>query len=323
MSWFERTQILLRPDEVRVARQPAFGRGAAAVDSIPVVPLPGDGHGIEPWRACTDTVVKALSKAQAHGAVTAVISDHFVRYILIPWNAGLVADNERLAFARLQFHEVYGALADTWEVSMDQQPAGEASFACAIDRGLLQALRDACLQHGARLAAAVPALADRINRHRGALKGTAFCVASIESRRMTLAFHDVHGWQSVRGRRSDGALEDELPMALKQEAAAGNGTAGGVLYLIGEGVGGMPAFSVSGWKVVRLSEVGGPAAAVGVVISGSGAGARRRLTPQGDRGQSAGSGYTAAHPEDEATLHPGTPPQEREEGSGAKAPYAL
>jgi hypothetical protein len=280
MAWFERTQVLLRPDEVRVVRRSGLS-GQQRTSAVALASLGGAGHGGEPWRACVDRLAAALAQSGARGPVTAVVSDHFVRYALIPWNARLVADGERLAFAKLQFHEVYGAAADTWDISMDQQPAGEASFACALDRALFQALRDACTRHGARLAAVVPALADRINRHRSALKAAAFCVASIEPRRMTLAFHGAQGWESVRSRRSDGALQDELPTALKQEAAAGHGVAGGALYLIAERVAEAPSFAATGWKVVRLNEPA-PYPALRQERAAEPGRLPRRLTPHAD-----------------------------------------
>jgi hypothetical protein len=282
MAWFDRTHVLIRPDEVRVVRRAGLS-GKLDPSALAVASLAGAGHAGEPWRASVERLATALAQSGARGPVTAVVSDHFVRYALIPWNARLVADTERVAFAKLHFHEVYGGLADTWDISIDQQPAGQAWFACALDRGLFQALRDACTRHGARLAAVVPALAERINRHRSALKGATFCVASIEPRRMTLAFHGAEGWQSVRSRRSDGALEDDLPTALKQEAAAGHGVAGGMLYVIAEQLAEAPPFKVTGWKMVHLNEPAAqPAGQLRPERAAETGRLPRRLTPQPD-----------------------------------------
>jgi len=189
-----------------------------------------------------------------HAGVDVWLSDHFVRYALVAWNAGLVGDAERLAFARLAFREIYGSLADTWDLCLAEQPAGEASLAGAIDRALLQALRDTVRGEGARLRSVSPSLSGRINRHRAALKGADFCLASVEPGRLTLAFHADVGWLSVRSRRLDSSAAEELPAMLKQEAAAGAVAEGGTLYLAGEDTTAIASLRVSGWRVARLAE---------------------------------------------------------------------
>ena len=245
-----RVDVLLRPDEVRIARRRSVRRFDVTRD---------DANGIDPWQASVDRLSGALLEMGVRaGALQVVLSDHFLRYLLVPWSDKLVADNERLAFARLTLHEVYGAMAEGWELCMDDQPVGQPSFACAVDRGLVHALRERCKQRGLRLATLVPALAARVNRHRHALRAAAFCLASVEPGRLTLAFRSPAGWTAVRSRRSDAPLAEALPAALKQESAAGGATSGGMLYLVGEDVAQLAPFAIPGWQVKRLSEEGPP-----------------------------------------------------------------
>jgi hypothetical protein len=245
-----RVEVLLRPDEVRIARR----RSVRRFDVI------GDGaNGVEPWQASVDRLSAGLLEMGVRsGALYVVLSDHFLRYALVPWSDKLVADHERLAFARLMLQEVYGAMAEGWDLCMDDQPAGQPSFACAVDRGLVHALRERCKQRGLRLAALVPALAARVNRHRRALRAATFCLASVEPGRLTLAFREPAGWTAVRSRRSDGSLAEALPAALKQESVAGGSTPAGALYLVGEDIARLPPFAVPGWQVTRLSEEAPP-----------------------------------------------------------------
>ena len=211
----------------------------------------------ELWRAAVDVFARALREARGRpGRVEIVLSDHFVRYLLIPWSEGLVGDNERLGFARLTFRDVYGHLADTWDLCLDEQPAGRAFFASAMDRSLVASLREVVARAGGTLAALSPALADRINRHRVALKAPEFCLAAAEPGRISLAFHSRAGWQAVRSRRIDGPLPDTLPTLLKQEAVVGPATGGGVLYLCADHLAEVPPFPVPGWRLVRLADSG-------------------------------------------------------------------
>lgn len=250
---FQQLHVLLRPGEIRVTRR-ASPLGRAGVERVFVVPA-GQGGSVEPWRAGLQRLAEALNQPGSRGGTLhLVVSDHFVRYALVPWSADLVSDAERIALARVTMHDTFGAAADGWDIALDEQPAGCASFACAVDRDLLGGVRDLAKALGLRLASVVPALADRINRHRRAMVQRTLCVASIEPGRLTLAFRHAGAWLAVRGRRVQGSPADGLAGALIQEAAASGVPGGGALYLVGEDVAALPPFTIPGWSVVRLSD---------------------------------------------------------------------
>ncbi len=233
----------------RAELSPARSRSRPARAAAKIHPNPG----AQPLTLSTAALREPRGRV---GRVEIVLSDHFVRYLLIPWSEGLVGDSERLGFARLAFRDLYGHLADAWDLCLDEQPAGQASFACAVDRALASSLREVVARAGGQLAALIPSLADCINRHRSALKAPEFCLAAAEPGRVSLAFRSRGGWQAVRSRRIDGPLPRRLPTLLKQEAAVGDATEGGVLYLCADDPPGMAPFAVPGWRVVRLAEGG-------------------------------------------------------------------
>jgi hypothetical protein len=257
-----RIEVLIRPDEIRLARRSALSRQRATVVRCqPVASLASDtpaegtaGAAAPRWRGSIDALGEALAQQRRGTQLQVVVSDHFLRYILVPWNDKLVADSERLAFAQHGFASTYGSLAEQWALSMDEQIAGRASIACAIDRDLLQALKDTAAEHGARLRAVRTALAERINRHRRALTDSTFCLASVEPGRLTLAFHNETGWAAVRSRRTGEGLAELLPGILRQEAAAAGATEGGTLYIVGEGVDELALHELEGWNTVLINE---------------------------------------------------------------------
>jgi len=243
--------VELRPASVSLARRGRSFRVRADGPRMVAV-TNADGTGApETWRAAAETLSEALRERRARlGRVEVVLSDHFVRYLLIPWSRGLVSDSERISFARLAFKDLYGAAADSWDLCLDEQPAGLASFAAAVDRALVSSVRDAVTRTGGQLVSLVPNLVDRINRHRSALKAKQFCFAAAEPGRASLAFHSDGAWQAVRSRRIDSPLGQALPVLLKQEAVVGGASGGGVLYLCSDAApapGGIP-----GWQLVRL-----------------------------------------------------------------------
>jgi hypothetical protein len=265
MPWPTQLDVLLRPGEVRVTRRPALlpRRGAVAVQGYPVTPAESE----EPWRATVEVLGVALGQQTAARSVHVVLSDHFLRYALVPWNQSLVADAERLAFARMALREIYGNLAEDWSVALDQQPAGQASFACAMDRDLLQALRELIAMRGLRLRSVSAALSERINRHRAALRDQVFCLASLEPGRLTLAFRNEAGWLAVRTRRVNGNPLEALSGVLRQEAAAAGAADGGTLYLIADAAAALPSFSSPSWKVTRLDDGGAGGVAPGRALA--------------------------------------------------------
>lgn len=255
MPWPTQLDVLLRPTEVRVTRRPALlpARGRVIVQRYPVTSAQSE----EAWRASVEVLGMALKEETAARSMHVVVSDHFLRYALVPWNAGLVADAERLAFARLTLSEIYGSMAESWVVTLDQQPGGQPSFACAMDRELLQGLRASADLHGLRLRAVSTALAERINRHRAALREPVFCLASLEPGRLTLAFRNDSGWLAVRTRRVNGNPLEALSGLLRQEAAAAGAADGGTLYMIADAAAALPAVNLPSWKVTRLDDGGG------------------------------------------------------------------
>jgi hypothetical protein len=245
----------VHPLEVRLSRRALLRRAAQLPHRAPVEAEEGGWAGTEPWRPALAALDDILRRSGAsRGALRVVLSDHFVRYALVPWSEELVADRERLAFARLTMRDIYGPDAEDWALCLDQQPAGQASLAAAIDAGLLGALKDVARKHGLRLRAVEPAFSARVQYHRRALKQASFCLVSLEAGRMTLGFRGPQGWEAVRRRRVAGAMGDELSNALRQEVAASGTSANGTLYLAGEELADMPPLSLPGWKVVRLDE---------------------------------------------------------------------
>ncbi|UCH47050.1 MAG: hypothetical protein JSU95_13245 [Betaproteobacteria bacterium] len=243
--------VLLRPSEIRVTKRSALSLGLPGrFSSKPVAAETG----VEPWKPCIDALSDVLAGLARTVSLDVVLSDHFLRYALVPWSRNLVADSERLALARLTFSQIYGSMVDDWVVTVGEQKAGQAAFACAMDRGLLQALQELARRRSMRLRSLRTALGERINRHRRRLRQNEFCFASLEPERLTLAFHSKAGWLAVRGRRLAAGAVEQLPAVVRQEAAAAGANQGGDLYLASE----LPAEAlpaeVAGWRLVRLYE---------------------------------------------------------------------
>lgn len=90
------------------------------------------------------------SSTKSATRTTVYVSEQFVRYQLLPWQAGLVSSQEWLAYARHRFVEVYGEQASRWQISVETVSPGQAAIAMAIEHDLFDALMN-LRSHGAKV----------------------------------------------------------------------------------------------------------------------------------------------------------------------------
>ncbi|HXV08017.1 MAG TPA: hypothetical protein VD791_08300, partial [Burkholderiales bacterium] len=170
--------------------------------------------------------------------------------------------------------------ADAENPALPRDPTPEelAARASGIRLSVLNATGDQGIREF-RVIAGVPArgIADEFERRTGKTvvnwqPHTLKIGNDMEPGRFTLAFRSPAGWTAVRSRRSDAALAEALPAALKQESAAGGSIAAGTLYLVGEDIAQLPPFAIPGWQVARLSEEAPPPSVSPTLVRAVGAG---------------------------------------------------
>jgi hypothetical protein len=104
-------------------------------------------------------------------AVTAILSNRYVRYAALPWNDKIKGPREELAFARHCLGQIYGDQVDEMEIRVNPSRPGHAWVACGIDGELLSMLRQAAAAAGANLISVQPHLMAAHNRWRERMNG--------------------------------------------------------------------------------------------------------------------------------------------------------
>lgn len=135
--WSERLCIALLPDRLAWAIMArGWGKRIRAQGSLRV-PVAAEGN---LWQAALEALQRELPNIPfTRGEVSVVLSNAFVRYLVINSSTVLIGDEERLALARHDFHKIHGTIADAWEISI---AAGEQNYlAAALDGELLAQLR--------------------------------------------------------------------------------------------------------------------------------------------------------------------------------------
>jgi len=183
----DKLRVVLTPDEVL-----AGGRSVVADPAA----------GAEPWQGAVATL-KSLEWTKPC-RVTAVLSNHFVRYAVLPWSDGLSTPAEEEAYLRHHFAKIHGERAKGWTLRASEAPRGALRLASAIDTALVEALKAAFPKNGkARLVSAQPELMEAANRCRGAIPAGGAWLVLAEPERACIALHAGQGWRSVQNAKGD------------------------------------------------------------------------------------------------------------------------
>lgn len=173
-----------------------------------------------PWRAAVAALSSALAPSRpAKPDVTVVLSNHFVRYALLPWNAALQTEAEWLALAAHRLGAVHGPAAAGWAIRVSETAPRGPRVASAVDQALLDALEPAIAASGSRLVSVQPYLMAAFNRMRSAI-GNASCWLVVEEPgRLVLALVERGAWHAIRCRCADPGGRAMLPEILERESA--------------------------------------------------------------------------------------------------------
>jgi len=90
------------------------------------------------------------------GDVTVVLSNAFVRYLVVNGGEMLSGAEERLALAKHDFMKVYGGVTQDWEIRISAADAGGKYLASAVDAELIEQLRHIFSTTGFKLVSIQP-----------------------------------------------------------------------------------------------------------------------------------------------------------------------
>lgn len=166
-------------------------------------------YGQRPWQgalAALGTAAQAWRRDAL--AVTIVLSNHFVRYALVPPGAGVSGTEEEHALARFYFSKVHGERSRAWEVRLSDARPDAPRLACAIDSALLDALR-ACFPPEGRpkLVSVQPLFMSGFNFWRSQFPAGGAWFLLVEPERACLGLLSGRNWVAVQNAK--GHFPDE------------------------------------------------------------------------------------------------------------------
>lgn len=212
----DRLRIGLCPDRVLLAAYTRGLRPALAKTETAAI----DCSGETPWSATLNALPALIARAGLRRPeVTVVLSNHLVRYAILPWNAALRNDAAWQALARHRFESVHGSAAASWAVRLSRPSFRGARVAAAVDAELLERLERAILESGGTFESAQPYLMSAFNRVCRVIGRESCWLVVDEPGRLTLALMMGGSWHAVRSRRAEAAWPETLAETLERENA--------------------------------------------------------------------------------------------------------
>ena len=198
--------------------------------------------GAEPWQGA----LAALKGAQLPGKcrVTVVLSNHLVRYAVVPWSSALGTPAEEEAYVRHHFAKIHGERAKGWSLRASPGSGNEPRLASAIDSSLIAEIKEAFQKKpGARLVSIQPQLMSAFNRWRRAIPAGGAWLVLADAERACVALHGGGAWRAVHNGKG------EWLALLDRERHRVEGEVPNVVLLAGAGA---PA-NDTGWKFRELA----------------------------------------------------------------------
>jgi hypothetical protein len=208
-------------------------------------------NGEAPWQPALRALQAGLSTfGSVRMEVTVVISNHFVRYALIPWDGNLSNDGEEEAYIRHYFSATYGNDAQDWVLRLSTNGSGEMQVASAIDRGLLEGLEHIVNKRGLRFISLQPYLMDEFNQWRNRFNSPKVWFVLAEQGRLCLSLLEKGKWRSLRTMKVDDTWLSRLPQLLEREfSLSDSGNDRGVVFLFAPDVVDESALPACDWRV--------------------------------------------------------------------------
>ncbi len=248
-SWHDRVSVFLAPEHVHLAR---YGKGWKPRSAIGHSLACGAG-GAGAWQSALETLARGLANLGWRDADASVtVSNHFVRYALVPVTGKLRGEGERSAAARHALRLTYGERADRWQAVLGRGGDGEA-IAAGMDPELVDGIASTLAAAGLRPVVIEPFLAVAFNVCRREIGREGAWLAVAEPGRVCVGYLEQGAWRRLRSERVRTRLEDELPAALERLRLADGIDAGpGRVLLVAREEQQVEFAPASGWSLEHV-----------------------------------------------------------------------
>jgi hypothetical protein len=170
-----------------------------------------------PWLAELGLLESLLGEAQRRLPLNIVISNHYMRYRLVPEPPLAMPEEGVQALVQHCFRETYGDIVNDWQISANPMPGGGDMVACAADRALIEGLKSAADKSGLRLASVQPYFMSGFNADCRRIDGETACFVQAEPGRIMLGTVCNKDWLGIRAVAATCRWKEELSAHIERE----------------------------------------------------------------------------------------------------------
>ncbi len=220
--WFpDELRVSLSPDQVIVERRSLsvspMGIKTRLIDRQILRVF--DTAGRSRYEGALQVMASALATIEDRKRCRAriVLANSFVRYLLVP-RSDRISPEDEAAVVRHCFQEVYGDVAESWELRTSPAPGMAVQIASGIERRLIEDLRNGVAAVDVRLDSIQPRLMTVCNEHRRTMACQPAWLILVEPGNLCLGLLDQGGLVRLRSLRIGAQWATVLPALLEREA---------------------------------------------------------------------------------------------------------
>jgi hypothetical protein len=233
LLWADQLTILMCPNRLLVAHRPRGLRAGSMTTTVE--PVPASSQGTASWEpaAAKLEALFATNPQWREASLRIILSNHFVRYALVPWNDHLSSEQEHLLFARRHFAQTHGPAAKSWAIRISLDQPGESHVASALDQALMDRLTLAAEASHLKLASVEPLLMTAFNRCLQDFREETQWFVTVETGMLCGVLLGRDRWIALRRWRIQDDWVSELPLWLSREQMIGEDSASAsTVYLL-------------------------------------------------------------------------------------------
>ncbi|MBA2483416.1 MAG: hypothetical protein H0V39_03150 [Nitrosomonas sp.] len=212
--WRDQLQVFFAPERVDLVRS---ARGLKPTDIANITAKCDQEPGRQQWELPLHQLATMLESAQKT-EMTVTISNHFIRYIVLPPENEISTPDEVYAYAGFRMREVHAERVNDWILSVSAWSPSSGAICAAISRELMTKLQELALRHKIKLIGIVPYLVSAFDQWHNLFDDKRNYFVLVEAGRFCIAMLNNNIWQNIRNQRILHNVEEELLAALDQEA---------------------------------------------------------------------------------------------------------
>lgn len=119
----------------------------------------------QPWKVAIQQLnlqFEALNPPK-NTQISLTLASDLVRYVVLPGHMIAMSSVEKRGYAEAAYREIYGATADGWKISIDDNAPTQPTLAAAIDMAFYEAIAQLCQKYQLKLSSVQPYLMTAFN----------------------------------------------------------------------------------------------------------------------------------------------------------------